>query len=273
MVGQEKNCQIFLQDLFKMKNISIILIACLLLAGCDKINTKEIEPKKYVALVSVCSGMATLQADRPSPSPMPRPTPSPNVPLPKDCDICGGKGWLGDGRPRSDCPNCDASRPPDGNADEDLSIHTVRFQEEIRQEKIRQEVEKAKMLQSQQKQWFETSIEDVIQSDNKLPIVVVISNELPSIFEDNVVKEFMGKNYKLVLLPNNQITVDLWAPKGKNNRFVRLEDDMWSIDDPVYCVLDSEGRFVEGTTNSNVFRAIPEEQLELIESIEYGAQK
>lgn len=46
------------------------------------------------------AGLAILAS---TPSGVPTPAPAPDG----DCDSCGGQGWLGDGRVKFDCPDCD----------------------------------------------------------------------------------------------------------------------------------------------------------------------
>jgi len=51
-------------------------------------------------------------SDGSTPKPGPSPTPTPSG----VCDLCDGKNWIGDGRPRNPCPQCnaDGKKPPQG---------------------------------------------------------------------------------------------------------------------------------------------------------------
>lgn len=73
-----------------------LILPLMLIAGC---TLPPIEVDSYIPAISVCCGVAATTSET-VPSPKPSPDPS------EDCDTCGGEGWLGDGQPRSDCPDC-----------------------------------------------------------------------------------------------------------------------------------------------------------------------
>jgi hypothetical protein len=84
---------------------TLCILAALAVTGCD---IKPVDRSgEYLAGLSIVCGVSSLQSPQ---VPAPQPEPS------DKCQSCDGQGWLGDGRPRADCPDCD--RDGDGdNAD------------------------------------------------------------------------------------------------------------------------------------------------------------
>jgi hypothetical protein len=80
-----------------MRTLPIIAV---LLAGCSAPLASH--DGQYLSGIAVCASIAETQ------------TPVAPQPEPSDkCQSCDGQGWLGDGRPRADCPDCDR----DGDGD------------------------------------------------------------------------------------------------------------------------------------------------------------
>lgn len=77
----------------------------LLLLLCSGCSLSPDVPSFVPGLTVICGVAAVGVAEPPAP-------PSPDGP----CDSCGGQGWLGDGRIKFDCPDCDLdpvlSEPP-----------------------------------------------------------------------------------------------------------------------------------------------------------------
>ena len=78
---------------------SFMVAAALMLIGCKP----EIpEPHKFTPMICVLSAGLTLEGNTPD-----TPDEDPDtIPSFEDCEECGGKGWKGDGQPRSDCLAC-----------------------------------------------------------------------------------------------------------------------------------------------------------------------
>jgi hypothetical protein len=86
---------------------TLCIVAALVVTGCDN---KPIDyTGDYLAGVSIACGVAAVQTPQ-----APAPTPTPDG----ECQSCSGQGWLGDGQPRADCPDCD--RDKDGDLDDPL---------------------------------------------------------------------------------------------------------------------------------------------------------
>lgn len=73
-----------------------LILAALLCVGCSPPATDY--TGLYVPGLSVVCGVAEVRGPL-----VPEPAPEPDG----VCRSCDGQGWLGDGRPRADCPDCD----------------------------------------------------------------------------------------------------------------------------------------------------------------------
>ena len=82
---------------------TLLLTVAAIICGCSAPLVDH--SGQYLSGIAVCASIAETQ------------TPVAPQPEPSDkCQSCDGQGWLGDGRPRADCPDCD--RDGDGdNAD------------------------------------------------------------------------------------------------------------------------------------------------------------
>ena len=77
---------------------SFMVVSALLLIGCKPAIP---EPHTFTPMSCVLSAGLAIDSNTPTPDADPD-----NIPSFKDCEECGGKGWKGDGQPRSDCLAC-----------------------------------------------------------------------------------------------------------------------------------------------------------------------
>lgn len=104
-----------------IRYIAAIIILCPIL-GCSKniIPQKPIQPNKYRSLVIVAAATAAVSKDSDPDNPPQPDNPSNPVRRHTECPSCNYKGWLGDGQPRADCPDCDFNN--DGDNDDPMSV-------------------------------------------------------------------------------------------------------------------------------------------------------
>lgn len=231
-----------------MKQIQIITAILLALATSGCIDRRQdIKPDRYIGLIAVAAAVAnTTQGNNTRPVDPVVPDKPDGVIRTEDCDTCAQKGWLGDGRPRTDCPDCDYDG--DGDVNEPLSIF---------------------LSQAEGSEYKTQHFSSIVEAKTKeKPILVVFADEVPELLEIKLVDEYISKNYAVVILSNTNEVIEPWAAKADLSPLIIEKDGNYSLSQEAYCVTNSDGSFTKGSTNANLLKKLPSEPLDFIESLQ-----
>lgn len=254
----------------------IVLFISTIFVGCSTNSVPDINPRKYINLCACSAAMAAIKSNEDFDPVKPVPdNPEPTVRPPKDCETCSHRGWLGDGRPRSDCPDCDANG--DGSNEDPMSVFLSGSEEPGKnpeQEKPDSKTEEENEFSNKELgldyiRWTTSSQQAINKAKSfQKPIIVVLENGSPSSLwdDDNVIKEINESFVPLFGDITDESVGVAWATQAKNTRLVESKNGKFKLKQPILAILSPQGTFTSNNPN-DIFYALPNTSEELIELV------
>lgn len=271
----------------KYSFLLVIVLTTTFISGCSRVTRPNIEPNKYINLCACSAAMASVRPnDDVNPSGPDVIPDTPTVRRPKDCDTCSHNGWLGDGRPRSDCPDCDYNG--DGNNEDPMSVFNQIIQES--EKPIEKPIEKPgdkpeegldNKLEEQAEftneelgldyiKWTTNSQQAISKAKSiDKPILVVLEEGTPSDIwdDDDIIKLVNDRFVTLFGDLSDQMIGSAWAKEARNTKLVKFQNSTFQFKQPIIAILTPEGTFGKNDP-TKVFFEIPSNKTKLLKLLQ-----